>query len=94
MPEAVAAPIVTGRVPQVTVERSEGLATMDEATARRIAASLVVDLSRSAGALRERDRAKAREGATGTWLADLWQRIDAARGATIQVPRTTRRMSV
>ena len=86
MPEAVAAPIVTGRVPQVTVERSEGLATMDEATARRIAASLVADLSRSAGALRERDRAKAREGATGTWLADLWQRIDAARGATIEVP--------
>ena len=85
-PEAVAAPIATGRVPQVTVERSEGLATMDEATARRIAASLVADLSRSAGALRERDRAKAREGATGTWLADLWQRIDAARGATIEVP--------
>ena len=86
MPEAVAAPIVTGRAPQVTVERSEGLATMDEATARRIAASLVADLSHSADALRERDRTMAREGATGTWLADLWQRIDAARGATIDVP--------
>ena len=80
----------TGRVPQVTVERSEGLATMDEATARRIAASLVADLSRSADALRERDRAKAREGATGAWLADLWQRIDAARGATIEVPDVRR----
>ena len=85
-PEALAAPISTGQVPRVTVERSEGLATMDEATARRIAASLVADLSHGADALRERDRAMAREGATGAWLADLWRRIETARGGTIEVP--------
>jgi hypothetical protein len=85
-PEALAAPSATGRVPQVTVERSEGLATIDEATARRIAASLVVDLSRGAEALRARDRVMAREGATGAWLADLWRRIDAARDGRIEVP--------
>ena len=85
-PEALAAPSAAGRVPQVTVERSEGLATIDDATARRIAASLVADLSRAADALRERDRAMARQSATGAWLADLWRRIDAARGRTIEVP--------
>jgi Na+-translocating ferredoxin:NAD+ oxidoreductase RnfD subunit len=85
-PEALAAQIATGRVPQVTVERSEGLATLDDATARRLAASLVADLSRGADALRRRDRTVAREGATGAWLAELWQQIDAARGGTIEVP--------
>ena len=85
-PEALAAPIAAGPVPQVAVERSEGLATIDGATARRIAASLVADLSGGADALRARDRTRARESATGAWLADLWQRIDAARGGTIEVP--------
>jgi Na+-translocating ferredoxin:NAD+ oxidoreductase RnfD subunit len=84
--EATAAPLVTGRTPQVTVEPSEGLATIDTATARRIAASLVADLSVGAAALRERDRARARDAATGAWLAELWRRIDAARGGTIEVP--------
>jgi hypothetical protein len=73
-------------VPVVTVARSEGLATIDASTARRIAASLVADLSRGADALRERDRAGAREAATGAWLADLWRQIDAARGSRIIVP--------
>jgi hypothetical protein len=84
--EAAAAPLVPGRVPVVTVARSEGLATIDASTARRIAASLVSDLSRGADALRERDRAGAREAATGAWLADLWRQIDAARGSRIIVP--------
>jgi hypothetical protein len=84
--EAAAAPLVPGRVPVVTVARSEGLATIDASTARRIAASLVADLSRGADALRERDRAGAREAATGAWLADLWRQIDAARGSRIIVP--------
>ncbi len=83
---AVAAPLQTGQVPPVTVAPTPGLATVDPATARRIAADLVADLSRSADALRERDRLGAREGATGAWLADLWRRIDAARGGTIDVP--------
>jgi hypothetical protein len=85
-PEAVAAPIETGRLPEVTVDRSEGLAKIDPATARRIAASLVADLATGADALRRRDRAAARDGATGAWLAELWRRIDASQGATVHVP--------
>jgi ASPIC/UnbV protein/VCBS repeat protein len=84
-PEAFAAPLAAG-APEVTVEPSPGLATMDTATARLVAASLVADLSHGADALRARDRAAAREGATGAWLAELWRRIDAARGGTIDVP--------
>jgi Na+-translocating ferredoxin:NAD+ oxidoreductase RnfD subunit len=83
--ETAATPLETGRIPQVTVQRNPGLATIDDATARRIAASLVSDLSRSAEALRERDRAGARQAATGGWLAELWRRIDEARGGTIDV---------
>lgn len=83
---AGAAPLETGRVPQVTVEQSPGLATIDTATARRIATALVDDLSRSADALRRRDRLAAREAATGPWLAALWHRIAVARGGTIDVP--------
>jgi len=85
-PEAVAAPIETGRLPEVTVDRSTGLATIDAATARRIAASLVADLTTGADALRRRDRAAAQDGATGAWLAELWRRIDASKGGTVDVP--------
>jgi Na+-translocating ferredoxin:NAD+ oxidoreductase RnfD subunit len=83
---ASAAPLASGRVPEVTVERSPGIATIDASTARQIAAALVADLSRNADALRRRDRPAARTGATGVWLADLWRRIDASRGGTIEVP--------
>jgi Na+-translocating ferredoxin:NAD+ oxidoreductase RnfD subunit len=85
-PEAVAAPIETGRLPEVTVDRSEGLATIDRATARRIAASLVADLASGADALRRRDRVAAQRAATGAWLAELWRRIDASKGGTVEVP--------
>jgi Na+-translocating ferredoxin:NAD+ oxidoreductase RnfD subunit len=84
--QAAAAPLAPGRVPQVTVERSDGLATIDAATARRVAASLVADLSGSGEALRTRDKARAREAATGAWLVELWRQIDAARGGAIDVP--------
>ncbi|HEY7178756.1 MAG TPA: FG-GAP-like repeat-containing protein [Gaiella sp.] len=84
--DATAAPIESSRVPQLTVLRTEGLAAIDDATARRVAASLVSDLASGADALRERDRGRARQGATGAWLADLWRRIDAAQGGTIDVP--------
>jgi Na+-translocating ferredoxin:NAD+ oxidoreductase RnfD subunit len=83
---AVAAPADTARAPQVTTVASPGLAPIDEPTARRIAAELVVDLSSAAEALRTRDRERAGDGATGAWLADLWRRIDAARTAPIEVP--------
>jgi ASPIC/UnbV protein/VCBS repeat protein len=84
--QAAAAPLAPGRVPQVTVERSDGLAKIDAATARRLAASLVADLSASGEALRTRDKARAREAATGAWLVELWRQIDAARGGAIDVP--------
>jgi Na+-translocating ferredoxin:NAD+ oxidoreductase RnfD subunit len=83
---ATAAPLETGRVPEVTVERSAGLATLDAVTAQRIANAVMTDLSGSADALRRRDRLAARDVATGAWLASLWQRIDASRGGTIEVP--------
>ncbi len=83
---AVAAAADTGRVPQVTVVSSPGLAPVDRRTARRIAADLVTDLEVAAEALRTRDRARASRAASGTWLADLWSRIDASRGGVVEVP--------
>ena len=91
-PEAVAAPIETGRLPEVTVDRSTGLATIDAATARRIAASLVADLTPGADALRRRDRAAAQDGATGAWLAELWRRIDASTVPTYEAARLRLRL--
>ena len=82
---AAAAPLATGRVPRVTVSPSTGLAPIGDTTARRIAVDLVADLSTAAEALRTRTRARAGGGATGGWLADLWSRIDAARGGPIDV---------
>ena len=83
---AIAAPPVTTRAPEVTVASAPGLAPIDTATARRIAADLVADLEIAAQALRTRDRDRAVDAASGAWLADLWQRIDASRGTTIDVP--------
>ena len=82
---ATAAPLATGHVPRVTVSRTPGLAPIGDTTARRIAVDLVADLSTSAEALRTRNRTRAGGGATGGWLADLWSRIDAARGGPIDV---------
>jgi ASPIC and UnbV/FG-GAP-like repeat/NQR2, RnfD, RnfE family len=84
--DAAAAPVDTGQVPEVTVAAAEGVAKVDEPTARRIAAELLADLSIAADALRTRDRERAGDGATGAWLADLWRRIDTAGTATIDVP--------
>jgi ASPIC and UnbV/FG-GAP-like repeat len=84
--DAAAARVGTARVPEVTVAAAKGVARIDEPTARRIAAELLADLSSAAEALRTRDRARARDGATGAWLADLWRRIDEAGSATIGVP--------
>ena len=72
-------------VPVVSVVSTPGLAPVDTATARRIAADLATDLDVAADALRTRDREKAGEAATGSWLADLWRRIDASHGAEVDV---------
>jgi hypothetical protein len=81
---AIAAPPTSARA-QVTVAASPGLAPVDATTARRIAAQLVADLDVAAEALRTRDRGRAGSAAGGAWLAELWRRIDAARGTTVDV---------
>jgi hypothetical protein len=82
---ALAAPGDTGRAPEVTLVSSPGLAPVDRATARRIAADLVTDLEIAAEALRTRNRARASDAATGQWLADLWSTIDGSRARAVDV---------
>ena len=79
-------PIATGRIPVVTVAATQGIAPIDDAIARLIAADLVADLRSGSESLRKRDRAAAKRGATGDWLAELWGRIDRAKGGSIDVP--------
>jgi hypothetical protein len=81
---ATAAP--SARLPEVTLGASEGVAPIDRRTARRIARDVVTDLRSEAEALRRRDRQLAAAGATGEWLAALWQRIRSAQGTSIAVP--------
>jgi hypothetical protein len=82
---AVAAPIDPGNVPNIAISRTAGLAPIDLPTGRRIASDLVADLGHAAEALRTRDRAQASKGATGAWLSELWTRIRASRGGTVEV---------
>jgi Na+-translocating ferredoxin:NAD+ oxidoreductase RnfD subunit len=81
------APLPSATAPAVTVAPTPGLAPIGTTTARRIAADLVADLRDGSDALRRRDRAAARRGATGDWLAELWGRIDRAKGVPIDVAR-------
>ena len=86
-PASTAPPsLATGRVPVVTAAPTNGLAPIGGVTATRIAADLVADLRSTAAALRTRDRAAVRDGATGEWLSELWSRIDRAKGDSIDVP--------
>jgi Na+-translocating ferredoxin:NAD+ oxidoreductase RnfD subunit len=78
--------LATGRVPVVSTTRTQGLAPIDRTTARRIAADLVADLESGSSALRARDRAAAKRGATGDWLSELWGRMDRSKGSSIDVP--------
>ena len=82
---AVAAPLDSRTVPEVTILASQGVSPTDNSTGRRIASDLVVDLEHAAEALRTRNRARAGRGATGAGLDDLWARIDASRGGTVDV---------
>ena len=83
--EQAAAAAPRSLVPVVSVVSTPGLAPVGTGTARRIAADLATDLEVAADALRTRDREKAGEAATGSWLADLWSRIEASHGAEIDV---------
>ncbi len=83
-PDAQPARAAAGDLPEVTVVSSEGVAAIDGATARSIARDVVADLRIEAEALRLRDPDRAADGASGEWLATLWQQIrasDAAVGA-------------
>ncbi len=75
----------SGAVPEVTVAAGQGVAKIDRAAAERVATTLVADLEGAAESLRTRDKAAARRSATGPWLAELWQRIEAGRDRTVDV---------
>ncbi|HSC91309.1 MAG TPA: FG-GAP-like repeat-containing protein, partial [Gaiellaceae bacterium] len=83
-PHAAVAQSSSG-VPEVTVAAGRGVAAIDRMTAQRVATTLVADLEGAAESLRTRDKAAARRSATGPWLAELWRRIDAGRGGTVDV---------
>jgi Na+-transporting NADH:ubiquinone oxidoreductase subunit NqrB len=86
-PEAASATAAPStRLPQITVVASEGVAAIDRRTSRRIARDLVADLRGEAEALRRRDRQLGAAGATGEWLAALWEQIRAAQRDAIVVP--------
>jgi ASPIC and UnbV/FG-GAP-like repeat len=65
-------------LPKVTVLDSQGVAQIDESTARSIARDVVTDLRIEAEALQGRDLDRAADGASGEWLAVLWQQIEDA----------------
>jgi Na+-translocating ferredoxin:NAD+ oxidoreductase RnfD subunit len=70
-------------LPHVTVLDSQGVAAIDEATAQRIARDVITDLRIETEALQGRDRERAADGASGEWLAVLWQQIDDAPEAMV-----------
>ena len=83
---ALAAPADTDRVPQVTVVVLAGAgARRSERPRGGSPRDLVTDLEVAAEALRTRNRARAGRAASGSWLADLWSRIDASRGGAVEV---------
>ncbi|CAN5278749.1 hypothetical protein BH20ACT13_BH20ACT13_10160 [soil metagenome] len=75
-----------GRLPEVTVVASSGIAQIDRSTAMRIARDVVADLQGEADALRRRDPDRATAAATGVWLATLWKQIGNAEGRSVVVP--------
>ena len=82
---AVSAPD-SQRLPDVTVVASDGVARIDRRTAMAIARDVVADLDTEAEALRTRNRDRAAVGATGAWLATLWEQIPDERRREIVVP--------
>jgi Na+-translocating ferredoxin:NAD+ oxidoreductase RnfD subunit len=83
---ATAAPNERGRLPEVTVVASKGIAKIDRSKAMQIARDVVADLRDEAEALRRRDLDRSAAGATGSWLAALWEQIRSAEGRAIVVP--------
>src|SRR4029079_16036582 len=65
----------------VTVQPAQGIAPIDDRTARQISRDLIADLENESAALRARDRRRATAGADGARLAALWRQIAASAGA-------------
>ncbi|MCI0636005.1 MAG: FG-GAP-like repeat-containing protein, partial [Actinobacteria bacterium] len=64
-------------LPEIEVVDSQGVAPIDDSTAQTIARDVVTDLRIEAEALQRQDLDRAADGASGEWLAALWQRIRA-----------------
>jgi Na+-translocating ferredoxin:NAD+ oxidoreductase RnfD subunit len=87
-PEPASAPSSQNErgLPEVTVVASTGIAEIGRSTALQIARDIVADLRDEGDALRRRDPDRAASGATGRWLATLWEQIRNAEGRAIVVP--------
>jgi Na+-transporting NADH:ubiquinone oxidoreductase subunit NqrB len=72
---APTAAVTNAALPEVTVVATAGLAAIDGPTSRRVARDVVADLRAEEDALRRGKTERAKEGATGAWLAELWRRI-------------------
>jgi hypothetical protein len=68
------------RMPEVTIEASQGVAQVDRRTALHIARDMLADIRVETEALRLRDAARAAVGADGTWLKVLQRTIRSAEG--------------
>jgi hypothetical protein len=81
----VSAPTDVQGLPAITIVDSGGVAGIDEGSAQTIARDVVVDLRAESDALRTRDLERATAGASGAWLASLWQRIGSSAGRPVVV---------
>jgi hypothetical protein len=73
--EAASAAIGQEALPEVAIVDSDGVASTDQATAQGIARDVVTDLRIEAEALARGDLERAADGASGEWLATLWQQM-------------------
>ena len=79
-PGLVSAPTDVQGLPAITVVDSGGVAGIDDSSAQTIARDVVVALRAESDALRTRNLERAAAGASGAWLASLWQRIRSSAG--------------
>ena len=84
--ETASATPALNQLPEVTILAAQGIAPIGRSAGQQIARDVVADLRSEADALRRRDLDLAETGATGEWLAALWESIGASAGGTIDVP--------
>ena len=92
--EAATAAVDLRSLPAVTVVASDGVATIDDATARAIAREVVANLQVEAEALSKGSLERAADAAAGAWLASLWQAIRSAPGGRDVAPYAVERMAL